>query len=238
MPTFDSSSLSRPAGSLRLVAPPAFSFMPAVIMTSAAPVRSEYSPSEISTTEESAAPYWRSVTTAFARLRSRFTTTISRAMPRRMLDNRQAEPTAPAPITPSFIRPSVPFPVHTMTGGCYAVHNPLPHARQDRRKSLRDRPWRLASRTGTGRRAAQLPDHSNGHRPWHQLPGQLLGLQRRRERNPHGNGALGWLPAEGLSDDEDRRAIVRGSDAAARPVARAAADRLHRSRAASRDPPV
>jgi hypothetical protein len=40
--------------------------------------------------------------TAFARLRSRFTTTISRAMPRRMLDNRQAEPTAPAPITPIF----------------------------------------------------------------------------------------------------------------------------------------
>src|SRR5258705_9690917 len=44
-----------------------------------------------------------SVTTAFARLRSRLTTTISRATPRRMLDNRQAEPTAPAPITPIFI---------------------------------------------------------------------------------------------------------------------------------------
>src|SRR5207237_487410 len=110
-------------------------------------------------------------------------------MPRRMLDNRQAEPTAPAPITPIFIRPSVPFPVQTMTGGCYAVHNPLPHAGQDRRKSLRGPPWRLASRTGTGRRAAQLPDHSNGHRPWHQLPGQLLGLQRRRDRDPHGKGA-------------------------------------------------
>src|SRR5258705_2651909 len=103
MPTFDSSSLSRPAGSLRFVAPPAFSFMPAVIMTSAAPVRSEYSPSQICTTDESAAPYWRSVTTAFARLRSRFTTTISRATPRRTLDKRQAEPTAPAPITPIFI---------------------------------------------------------------------------------------------------------------------------------------
>src|ERR1700730_8161942 len=79
--------------------------MPAVIMTSAASVRSEYSPSRICTTEESAAPYWRSVTTAFARLRSRFTTTISRATPRTTLDNRQAEPTAPAPITPIFIWP-------------------------------------------------------------------------------------------------------------------------------------
>src|SRR5712692_9506479 len=98
--------------------------------------------------------------------------------------------------------------------------------------------WRLASRTGTGRRAAQLPDHSNGDRPWHQLPGQLLGLQRRYERDPNGKGTRGWLPAEGLSDDKDRRAIVRGSDAAARPVARAAADRFHRSRAASRDPAV
>src|SRR5439155_437486 len=39
----------------------------------------------------------------FARLRTRLTTTISRATPRRMLDNRQAEPTAPAPITPIFI---------------------------------------------------------------------------------------------------------------------------------------
>src|SRR5713226_10019160 len=77
--------------------------MPAVIMTSAAPVRSEYSPSWIWTTDESAAPYCRSVPTALARFRSRFTTTISRAMPRRMLDNRQAEPTAPAPITPIFI---------------------------------------------------------------------------------------------------------------------------------------
>ena len=33
--------LGRPAGSLRSVAPSAFSFKPAVIMTSAAPVRSE-----------------------------------------------------------------------------------------------------------------------------------------------------------------------------------------------------
>src|SRR5712671_2524410 len=100
---FESSSLSRPAGSLRSVAPPVFSFVPAVIMMSAAPVRSEYSPSRIWTIDESAAPYCKSVTTAFARLRSRLTTTISRATPRRMLDNRQAEPTAPAPITPIFI---------------------------------------------------------------------------------------------------------------------------------------
>src|ERR1700741_1357782 len=123
-----------------------------------------------------------------------------------------------------------------MTGEAYAFHNPLPHAGEDRRKSLRNWSWRLASRPGTGRRAGQLPDHSNGHRAWHQLPGQLLGLQRRRERDPHGKGAPGWLPAEGVFDDEDRWAVVRRSDAAARPVAQAAADRLHRPRTASRDP--
>jgi len=66
-----------------------------------------------------------------------------------------------------------------------------------------------------------VSDHSNSDRSWHQLPGQLLGLQRRRERDPHGKGAPGRLPAEGLSHDQDRRTILRRSDAATRPVARA-----------------
>src|SRR5258706_3715353 len=55
---------------------------------------------------DSAAPYCRSVTMARARLRSRFTTTISRASPLQTADRRLAEPTAPAPITPIFRRPS------------------------------------------------------------------------------------------------------------------------------------
>src|SRR5437899_6277382 len=52
---------------------------------------------------ESGAPYRRSVATASARLRSRFSTTISRAHPRTTIDKRQADPTAPAPITPTFM---------------------------------------------------------------------------------------------------------------------------------------
>ncbi len=39
-PAFASSNLSLPAGSLRSVAPPVFSFTPAVIMINAAPRRS------------------------------------------------------------------------------------------------------------------------------------------------------------------------------------------------------
>src|ERR1700704_4038543 len=50
----------------------------------------------------SAAPYCRSVATARARLRSLFTTTISRASPRNTADRSVAAPTAPAPTTPIF----------------------------------------------------------------------------------------------------------------------------------------
>ena len=44
-----------------------------------------------------------SVATAFARSRVRSTMTISRALPRSTIDSTQAAPTAPAPITPTFI---------------------------------------------------------------------------------------------------------------------------------------
>src|SRR5882724_6691088 len=46
-----------------------------------------------------------SVATDLARLRVLFSTTISRALPRTTIDNKHAEPTAPAPITPTFINP-------------------------------------------------------------------------------------------------------------------------------------
>ena len=72
----------------------------------------------------------------------------------------------------------------------------------------------------------------------HQLPGQLLGLQRGRERAAHGQGAPRRLPRQGLPDDQDRRALEEGGHAAAGRVAPAPADRPHRPRAAPRDHPL
>ena len=46
-----------------------------------------------------------------------------------------------------------------------------------------------------------------GDRRGHQLPRQLLGLQRGRERGADGEGAPGRLPGEGVPDDQDRRAL-------------------------------
>ena len=42
--------------------------------------------------------------------------------------------------------------------------------------------------------AESIRDRPRRHRPRHHLPGQLLGLQRRRERGAHGQGAAGRLP--------------------------------------------
>src|SRR5881409_127285 len=58
----------------------------------------------MSTAGDSAAPYCTSATTPRARFGSRFTTTISRATPRRTVDSRLADPTAPTPMTPIFWR--------------------------------------------------------------------------------------------------------------------------------------
>src|SRR5882672_408720 len=49
------------------------------------------------------APYLRSVATALARARVRSTSTTSRATPRITSANAHAEPTLPAPITPTFM---------------------------------------------------------------------------------------------------------------------------------------
>ena len=65
-------------------------------------------------------------------------------------------------------------------------------------------PRRLPHRQAEGR-AGKHPHRSRGHRSRHQLHGQLLGLQRRRQRNTHGQSPPRRLPAEGLPDDQDRR---------------------------------
>ena len=44
----------------------------------------------------------------------------------------------------------------------------------------------------------------------HQLHGQLLGLQRRRQRDPDGQGAARRLPGQGIPDDQDRRPLEQG----------------------------
>ena len=73
-----------------------------------------------------------------------------------------------------------------------------------------------------------IAHHPRRHRRRHQLHGQLLGLPRRRQRDPHGQGPARRLPQEGLPDDQDRRPHQEGRRRADRPVAPAAADRLHR----------
>src|SRR6476646_4530106 len=52
---------------------------------------------------DNTAPYCTSVTSPFAFLRSRLTTTISRATRRSTSAVKQAEPTAPAPLIPIFM---------------------------------------------------------------------------------------------------------------------------------------
>ena len=76
--------------------------------------------------------------------------------------------------------------------------------------------------------------HPRCDRPRHHLHGQLVGLQRRRERAADGRGAPRRLPRSRLPDDQDRRAVARGGDASAGRIAPPAADRPHRSRAAPR----
>ena len=83
-------------------------------------------------------------------------------------------------------------------------------------------------------RCARHAHHPRRDRPRHHLHRQLLGLQRRRERAAHGQGAARRLPRKRLPDDQDRRPSRAGGDAPARRVAAPAADRPPRSRAAPR----
>ena len=80
--------------------------------------------------------------------------------------------------------------------------------------------------------------YSPGHRPRHDLHGQLLGLQRRREPSPHGQGPEGWLPPEGLLDGQDRRPDEKGRRRADRPVPPAPPNRRHRPAPAPRGHPA
>ena len=63
------------------------------------------------------------------------------------------------------------------------------------------------------RGGGEHPHRPRRDRPRHHLHGQLLGLQRRRQRDPHGQGAARRLPREGLPDDQDRRPHQEGGRA-------------------------
>ena len=104
----------------------------------------------------------------------------------------------------------------------------------DGRASVRAGTRRVPHRRAEGG-TGEHPHHSHGHRPRHQLHGQLLGLPQRRQRDPHGQGPAGRLPAESLPDDEDRRPNEGVRRAANRRVAEAAADRSPRPAPVPRD---
>ena len=63
--------------------------------------------------------------------------------------------------------------------------------------------YHIGIQPGPGGQRAADPD---GDRPRHQLHGQLVGLQRRRQRRAHGRRAEGRLSQESAADDQDRRA--------------------------------
>ena len=88
----------------------------------------------------------------------------------------------------------------------------LPDAGAHRRESLDDGTGRVSHRRAKGR-AGKHSNHSHRDRQRRQLSGQLLGLQRRRERSAHGQGAARRLPAARLPDDQDRRAYEEGGGA-------------------------
>ena len=81
-------------------------------------------------------------------------------------------------------------------------HHDLSHPGADGRESLRDRAGRFPRRK-TERRGGECSSRSGGNRRGDHLHGQLLGLQSRPKRDPHGNGLARRLPSEGLPDDED-----------------------------------
>src|SRR6266849_1798871 len=101
------------------------------------------------TVGESDAPYRRSVATAIARLRVLSTITISRAQPRRTNDNRQAEPTAPAPTTPTFIN-SISASRTVERAGSATLRRPMQFLYRDPRAPSNRQPGRLVCRDRRG----------------------------------------------------------------------------------------
>ena len=123
------------------------------------------------------APYCRSVTTARARLRSLFTTTISRSSPDSTADKRLAEPTAPAPITPIFMRTSPIFfssphfsPRETAAGAepGYRCVRPLIEHRQETRSDVASALDRV--QTPDGKYNSRSPRAAPSQRPSQFLP--------------------------------------------------------------------
>src|SRR5579863_897702 len=93
-------------------------------------------------------------------------------------------------------------------GGLLSLPRTGPHGRE----SIRHRARGLSPWDGIGR-AAKHPHHTHGNRQRSQLPRQLLGLQQRGQRNPHGQSITRWLPSKGFPHDQGRRTDkdVRGS---------------------------
>src|SRR5207237_2732022 len=83
---------------------------------------------------------------------------------------------------------------------------PRPH----RRAGLRDRPRRVPPWKAGPPGGGERPHHPHRDRRGRQLPRQLLGLQRREERDPRGTGPPERLSRESLPDDEDRRPDADG----------------------------
>ena len=105
-----------------------------------------------------------------------------------------------------------------------------------RRARVGDWARRLAHRPSEGR-AGGHSHRPHRDRPWHHVPGQLLGLRRRKCRNSDGQGAAGWVPPEGLPNDEVRWPHDEGDRPADRRIAEAPANRRHRPDAVSREHP-
>jgi len=113
----------------------------------------------------------------------------------------------------------------------------IPASGEYGRGGLRDRARRTPHRPAE-RRAGEHQAHPLRDRRRDQLPGQLLGLSRRSQRDPYGEGAAGRLPRPGLLDDEDRRPHARVGRSTDRRVPRPAADRRDRPAPVPRGDPA
>src|SRR2546427_2984518 len=111
------------------------------------------------------------------------------------------------------------------------------HARPHRRARLRDRPRRVPPRQARPPGSGEHSHPAHRDRRGHQFPRQLLGLQRREERGPHGKGPPGRIPGESLPDDQNRRTDADGGHPADQGVAPTAPNGHHRPPAVPRDHP-
>src|SRR5437868_1636695 len=76
--------------------------------------------------------------------------------------------------------------IDVVTGGSHGApsnksRSAIPCAWEHRRKGIRNRSWWMAPWTQGCKRETQHPHCAHGHRSWHQLHGQFVGLQRGRQ---------------------------------------------------------